>query len=59
VDRLRALLLDVAADAEFGARVAQAGGRVMSIPAAQQDAFLKSEMDRWGGLIRKFGVNVD
>jgi len=59
VDRLRALLLEVVADAEFGARVAQAGGRVMSVPAAQQDGFLKSEIERWGRLIRQHGVTVD
>jgi len=59
VDRLRALLLDVVADAEFGARVVQAGGRVMSVPAAQQDAFLKSEIERWGRLIRQHGVSVE
>jgi len=59
VDRLRALLLDVVADAEFGARVALAGGRVMSVPAAQQDAFLKGEIERWGRLIRQHGVGVE
>lgn len=59
VDRLRALLLDVVADADFGARVAQAGGRVMSVPAAQQEAFLKSEIERWGRLIRQHGVTVE
>jgi hypothetical protein len=59
VDRLRALLLEVVADADFGARVVQAGGRVMSVPAAQQEAFLKSETERLGRLIRQHGVTVE
>jgi tripartite-type tricarboxylate transporter receptor subunit TctC len=59
VEVLRAVLLNVARDADYAARVESGGGRVMLIPANQQQAFLRQEIDRWGKLITQYNVTAE
>ena len=59
IDALRGLLLNVLRDAEYVARVERDGGRVMVIPANQQQAFLKQEIERWGRLINQYSVSAE
>ena len=59
VDALRAIFVHVARDAEFIARIEAAGGRVMNIPPQQQQQFLRSEAERWGGAIKRYGVRAE
>jgi tripartite-type tricarboxylate transporter receptor subunit TctC len=59
VDALRALFVNVVRDADFAARIDAAGGRVLAIPPQQQQAFVRQEIDRWGGLIRQYGVTAE
>ncbi len=59
VDALRAIFVAVTRDAPFAARIETAGGRVMTIPPQQQQAFLRSEMARWGTLIKQYGVSAE
>jgi tripartite-type tricarboxylate transporter receptor subunit TctC len=58
VNTLRSLFQDVVRDAQFVARIEAAGGRVMNIPPQQQQAFLRSESERWGRLIRQYEVTA-
>ena len=59
VEALRSLLLQVVRDADYVARVERDSGRVMVIPANQQQAFLRSEIERWGKLINQYGVTAE
>jgi len=59
VEALRGLLLQVVRDADYAARVERDSGRVMVIPANQQQAFLRSEIERWGKLINQYGVTAE
>ena len=59
VERLRVLLLEVVRDADYAARVEAGAGRVMAIPAAQQQAFLRAEIERWGRAIAQYGVSAE
>ena len=59
VDALRTIFVNVTRDADFIARIEAAGGRIMSIPPQQQQAFLKSEIERWRVLIQRYGVKAE
>jgi tripartite-type tricarboxylate transporter receptor subunit TctC len=59
VDALREIFVRVTRDAEFTARIEAGGGRIMSIPPQQQQAFLKSEIERWGAQIKQHGVKAE
>jgi tripartite-type tricarboxylate transporter receptor subunit TctC len=59
VEALRGLLLNVVRDADYVARLERDGGRVMLIPANQQQAFLRQEIERWGRLIGQYGVSAE
>ena len=59
VEALRALMLNVVRDGEYVARVESGGGRIMAIPANQQQAFLRSEIERWGKLINQYSVTAE
>lgn len=59
VDALRTIFVNVTRDADFTARIEAGGGRIMSIPPQQQQAFLKSEIDRWGAQIKQYGVKAE
>jgi tripartite-type tricarboxylate transporter receptor subunit TctC len=56
---LRNLVAEVLRDPDFAARVDRDGGRVLAVPAAEQTKFLQEEVERWGGLVARYGVAVD
>jgi len=59
IAKLRQALIQVNKDPEFVALVEKDGGRVLSIPAADQQAFLLDEINRWVPLVAKNHVKVD
>ena len=59
VNRLRKIFVEVARDPDFVARINHNGGYVMAIPPQQQQHFLRKEIERWGRLIRQYGVAAD
>jgi tripartite-type tricarboxylate transporter receptor subunit TctC len=59
VATLRATVAEILRDADFASRVDRDGGRVLDVPAAQQEKFLRDEVERWGRLVARHGVGVD
>ena len=59
VGRLREALAEIIRDPEFAARVEADGGRVLAIAPAEHRKFLQSEIERWSGLVARYGVSVD
>ena len=59
VAKLRETLAAINREVDFVAKVERDGGRVLNIPAAQQQAFLHDEIDRWLSLAAKYGVAAD
>jgi tripartite-type tricarboxylate transporter receptor subunit TctC len=59
VDALRAVVENVLRDADFITRIEAGGGRIMRIAPQQQQTFLKSEVERWGALIKRYGVTAE
>ncbi len=59
VNALRTIIEGVVRDAPFIARLEAAGGRVMNVPPREQQAFLRSEIERWGALIKQYGVKAE
>jgi tripartite-type tricarboxylate transporter receptor subunit TctC len=57
--RLREALAEIIRDPEFAARVEADGGRVLAIPPAEHRKFLQGEIERWSGLVARYGVSVD
>lgn len=59
VARLRETLAAINREAEFVARVDRDGGRLLNIAPAQQQAFLRDEIDRWVGAAQRYKVTAD
>ena len=59
VSKLRQALALVNKDSEFIALVEKDGGRVLNISAAEQQAFLLDEINRWVPLVAKSKVKID
>jgi tripartite-type tricarboxylate transporter receptor subunit TctC len=59
VGKLRDIFVEVARDPDFVMRISNSGGYVMTIPPQQQQQFLRREIERWGQLIRQYGVAAD
>lgn len=59
VARLRETLAGINREAEFIARVDRDGGRLLNIAPAQQQAFLRDEIDRWVGAAQRYKVTAD
>jgi tripartite-type tricarboxylate transporter receptor subunit TctC len=59
VAALRGALAEILQDAEFVARVERDGVRVLAIAPAEQRKFLQDEVERWSGLVARYGVTVD
>lgn len=59
VSKLRQVLALVNKDPEFIALVEKDGGRVLNISAADQQAFLLDEINRWVPLVAKSKVRID
>jgi tripartite-type tricarboxylate transporter receptor subunit TctC len=59
VARLRETLAGINREAEFLARVERDGGRMLNIAPAQQQTFLREEIDRWVGSVSRYKVSAD
>ncbi len=59
VARLRETLASINREAEFVARVDRDGGRMLNVPPAQQQAFLRDEIERWVGAAQRYKVTAD
>src|SRR6266571_4392527 len=59
VTTLRNALAEIIRDPEFAARVEADGGRVLAIAPAEHRKFLQDEIERWSGLVARYGVSVD
>jgi tripartite-type tricarboxylate transporter receptor subunit TctC len=59
VSILRNVLVEVLRDADFASRVDKDGGRVLAVPPEQHARFLQDEIERWSGLVTRYGVGVD
>jgi len=59
VTTLRNALAEIIRDPEFAARVEADGGRVLAIAPAGHQKFLQDEIERWSGLVARYGVSVD
>lgn len=59
VARLRETLAAINRETEFMARVERDGGRMLNVAPAQQEAFLRSEIERWVGAVNRYKVTVD
>jgi tripartite-type tricarboxylate transporter receptor subunit TctC len=59
IDKLSAELRKLADDPEVKKRIATEGGDPISSTAAEYDADIVREADKWGGLVRKLGLKVD
>jgi tripartite-type tricarboxylate transporter receptor subunit TctC len=59
VARLRETLAAINREADFVARVSADGGRLLNIAPAQQQAFLREEIDRWVGAAQRYKVTAD
>jgi len=56
---LRTTLDESLHDPDLVGRIERDGGRVLAIPAAEQQKFLQTEVARWSALVAKYGVTVD
>ena len=59
VARLRETLSSINREAEFVARVERDGGRMLNVPPAQQQTFLREEIERWVGAAQRYKVTAD
>jgi len=46
-------------DAEFIAQVEKDGGRILNIPAQDQQQFLKDEINKWVTLVNKNNIKAE
>lgn len=59
VAKLREALANINAQADFSAKVERDGGRMLNIPAAQQQNYLRDEIDRWVGAVNRYNVTAE
>jgi len=59
VAKLREALASINAQPEFSAKVERDGGRMLNIPAAQQQNYLRDEIDRWVGAVNRYNVTAE
>ena len=59
VARLRDTLAAINRETEFVARVERDGGRMLNVAPAQQEAFLRNEIERWVGAVNRYKVTAD
>jgi tripartite-type tricarboxylate transporter receptor subunit TctC len=57
VRKLRELFVKVSRDPDFIARINNNSGYVMNIPPQEQQQFVRREIERWGKLIKQYGVS--
>jgi len=56
---LRKALDESLRDPDLVGRIERDGGRVLAIAPADQQKFLKTEVERWSALVTKYGVTAD
>ena len=56
VKRLREIFVKVSRDPDFTRRINNASGYALDIPPQEQQQFVRREIERWGRLIRQYGV---
>ena len=59
VDRLNAELIRIVRAPELRARLAEAGAEVMTSTAAETNAFITKERQRWAGVIQRAGTQIE
>jgi tripartite-type tricarboxylate transporter receptor subunit TctC len=59
VNKLRAAMAQINKDSEFNGQIEQDGGRLLNIPASQQQAFLLDEINRWVPVVMNSNIKVD
>jgi len=59
VSKLRASLELINKDPEFIAQVEKDGGRILNIPAQDQQQFLRDEINKWVGLVYKNNIKAE
>ncbi|WP_408595734.1 Bug family tripartite tricarboxylate transporter substrate binding protein [Limnohabitans sp.] len=59
VAKLREALASINAQPDFSAKVERDGGRMLNIPAAQQQNYLRDEIDRWVSAVNRYNVTAD
>lgn len=57
VRKLREIFVEVSQNADFIARISSSSGYVMAVPPQEQQQFVRSEIERWGRLIKQYGVS--
>lgn len=59
VNKLRNAMAQINKDGDFNTSVEQDGGRLLNIPANQQQAFLTDEINRWVPTVMSNNIKVD
>ena len=59
VNKLRQALMAINQEPGFAAQVEKDGGRVLDVPIAEQDQFLKDEIAKWVGLVQSNHIKAD
>ena len=59
VAKLREALASINAQPDFSAKVERDGGRMLNIPAAQQQNYLRDEIERWVGAVQRYNVTAE
>jgi tripartite-type tricarboxylate transporter receptor subunit TctC len=56
VAKLREVLASINAQPDFSGKVERDGGRMLNIPPAQQQAYLREEIERWVSAVNRYKV---
>jgi tripartite-type tricarboxylate transporter receptor subunit TctC len=59
VTKLREVLASINAQPDFSGKVERDGGRMLNIPPAQQQAYLRDEIERWVSAVNRYKVIAD
>jgi len=59
VKTLRNIFVKVSQDTDFNNRINNSSGYVMAVPPQQQQQFVRKEIERWGKLIKQYGVAAE
>ena len=59
VAKLRAVLASINAQPDFSGKIERDGGRILNVPSAQQQSYLREEIERWVGAVQRYKVVAD
>ena len=59
IDALRKELAEITRNPEFAAVIERDSGRILATPADQRAKWLQNEVERWGGMVRRYGVTSE